>query len=84
MKGNRKEISKEIREIERRIRLIEKKAASLRRREKVSPREAFKRKFPDLQVDPELFKLVGIDPPLSLSSEKKAVREAINLLYESK
>lgn len=84
MKGNRKEIIKEIREIKRRLRLVEKKAASLKKEKKVSPREAFARKFPDFKVDPELFELVGIDPPLSLRSEKKAIREAINLLYESK
>ena len=84
MKANRKEIVKEIREIKRRLRLVEKKAAHLRTGKKVSPIEVFKRKFPALQVDAELSKLVGIDSPLSLRSEKKAIRDAINLLYESK
>ncbi len=84
MKVSRKEIIKEIREIKRRLRLVEKKTASLKKEKKVSPRQAFERKFPDFKVDAELFDLVGIDPPLSLRSEKKAIREAINLLYESK
>jgi len=84
MKANRKEIIKEIREIKKRLRLVEKRAASLKKEQKVSPKDAFRKKFPDLQVDPELFQLVGIDPPLSLRSEKKAIREAINLIYESK
>jgi len=75
---------REIREIKRRLKLIEKKAASLQKEKKELPREAFKRKFPYLQVDPELFKCVGIDPPLSLRREKKAIREAIELFYESK
>jgi len=84
VRANRKEIMREIREIKRRLKLIEKKAASLQKEKKESPREAFKRKFPYLQVDPELFKCVGIDPPLSLRREKKAIREAIDLFYESK
>jgi len=84
VKANHKELLKEIREIKKRLRLVEKKAASLKRGKRMSPEEAFRKKFPDLQVDPELLKLVGIDPPLSLRSEKKAIRDAINLLYESK
>jgi hypothetical protein len=84
MKPNHREILREIREIKKRLRLVEKKAASLKRERKVSPEEAFRKKFPSLRVDPELFKLVGIDPPLSLRSEKRAIREAISWLYESK
>lgn len=84
MKASRTEVLKEIREINRRLKLVEKKAAGLRREKRVSAKEAFKRKFPKIQVDPDLLKLVGIDPPLALRREKKAIREAINLFYESK
>ena len=84
MKANHKGIAKEIREIKRRLWLIEKKAVILKKEKKGSPEEAFKRKFPDLHVDPELFKCVGIDAPLSLRREKEALRDAIDLFYESK
>lgn len=84
MKANHKGIAKEIREVRKRLRLIEKKAAMLKKEKKEPPEEAFKRKFPDLHVDSELFKCVGIDAPLSLRREKKALRDAIDLFYESK
>ena len=84
MKANHKGIAKEIREIKRRLRLIEQKATSLKKEKKGSPEAAFKKKFPDIHVDPELFKCVGIDGPLSLRKEKKALRDAIDLFYESK
>lgn len=84
MKANHKGIAKEIREIKRRLRLIEQKATGLKKEKKESPEEAFKKKFPDVHVDPELFKCVGIDAPLSLRREKMALRNAIDLFYESK
>jgi len=84
MKRDRKEIIREIREIKGRLRLVEKKAAGLRKGKRVAPEEAFEMKFPGLKVDPELFNLVGIDPPLNLRGEKKAIREAVNVLFESK
>ena len=37
--------------------------------------KAFQRRYPDIVVDPELLKLVGIDPPLNLESEREALRE---------
>lgn len=84
MKANRKEVLRDIREIRRRLSLVEKKAAALNGDKKISPKKAFQRKFPGLDVNPDLFKWVGIDPPLSIRREKEAVREAIKRLYESK
>jgi hypothetical protein len=81
---NRKELIKEIQEIKRRLRLVEKSAAGLKKAKKAPPEEALKRKFPALRVDPELLKCVGIDPPLSLRREKQALRDAIDVFYESK
>ncbi len=40
-------------------------------------KKAFEQRSPDLAIDPTLFRLVGVDPPLSLGAEKTAVREAL-------
>jgi len=84
MKANRKEVLRDIREIRRRLNLVEKKAALFSRGKMIPPKEAFQKKFPNLEVDPELLKWVGIDPPLSIRKEKEAIRDAINRIYESK
>ncbi|MGH7772738.1 MAG: hypothetical protein ACREQA_10965 [Candidatus Binatia bacterium] len=84
MKANRKEVLKDIREIRRRLNLVEKKAVVFSRGKMIPPKEAFQKKYPTLEVNPDLFKWVGIDPPLSIRKEKEAIRQAINRLYESK
>lgn len=84
MKVNRKEVLRDIREIRRRLNLVEKKAAALNREKKSPPKKAFQQKYPNLDVNPDLFKCTGIDPPLSIRREKAAIREAIKQLYESK
>lgn len=39
--------------------------------------KAFQRRYPDIVVAPELFRLLGIDPPLNLESEREGLRELI-------
>jgi hypothetical protein len=39
--------------------------------------KAFQQRYPDIAVDPELFRLVGVDPPLNVESEREALREFI-------
>jgi hypothetical protein len=41
-----------------------------------SVRRAFYARYPLFQVDDDLLKLVGIDPPMDVRSEKRALREA--------
>jgi hypothetical protein len=40
--------------------------------------KAFEECYPELPVDPALFRLVGVDPPLRLDTEKAAVRQALS------
>ena len=40
-------------------------------------RRAFRQRYPDVAVDPALFRLVGVDPPLTLNAEKAALHEAV-------
>ena len=84
MKANRRELLRDIREIRRRLGIVEKKATILGKDRKASSKAAFRKKFPDVKINPDLFKWVGIDPPISIGKEKEAIREAINQLYESK
>ncbi|HXQ22041.1 MAG TPA: hypothetical protein VN812_10250 [Candidatus Acidoferrales bacterium] len=37
--------------------------------------KAFERRYPDIAVDAELFRLVGVDLPLSLENEREVLRE---------
>lgn len=39
--------------------------------------KAFRQRYPDIPVDAALFRLVGVDPPLSLDAERTALREAL-------
>jgi hypothetical protein len=80
----RDQILKEIREIKRRLRFVERKAAALQKTRTISPRDAFQRKYPHVRLDPKLFKLVGIDPPLSVQEEKRAIRETIAGWFEAR
>lgn len=50
--------------------------SSLRAKPKEAQR-AFEQRYPDVEVDPALFRLVGVDPPLSVEREKAALREAL-------
>jgi len=47
-------------------------------------KKAFEQRYPDLAVDSTLFRLVGVDPPLSLADEKAAVREALGDRFAAK
>lgn len=39
--------------------------------------KAFRLRYPDVAVDPALFRLVGIDMPVSLDAERAALGEAL-------
>jgi hypothetical protein len=78
MKTERQEeLFKEIQAIKRRLHLVERKAAALQKVKPSSVRSAFQRKYPHVRIDPQLFRLVGSDPPLSLEEEKRELREVI-------
>ncbi len=68
MKAERREdIFEEIRQLKRRLSIVERKAAALQKPKPTSVRKAFRRKYPHIHIAPQLFNLVGIDPPLSLA-----------------
>ena len=78
MKIDRREtIFKEIQELKRRLSLVERKAAALQRPKPASVRAALQRKYPHVHIDPQLLRMVGSDPPLTLAEEKKELRNAI-------
>ena len=70
-------ILKEIQELKRRLYQVERKAAALQKTKPATVRSAFQKKYPHVRIDPQLFRLVGSDPPLSLEEEKRELREAI-------
>lgn len=70
-------IMKEIQELKRRLALVERKAAALQKPTPTSVRNALRRKYPQVRIDPQLFRLVGSDPPLSLAKEKKELRDIL-------
>jgi hypothetical protein len=85
MKTERQEnILKEIQELKRRLYRVERKAAALQKTKPSSARSAFQEKYPHVRIDPQLFSLVGSDPPLSLEEEKREIREAIAARFKDK
>jgi hypothetical protein len=82
--ARQEEILKEIQELKRRLSLVEQKAAALQKQKPASVRSALQRKYPHVRVDPQLWRLVGSDPPLSLTEEKKALRDAIATRFADK
>lgn len=82
--GRQENIFKEIQELKRRLSLIERKAAALQKPKPASVRNAFQRKYPHVRIDPQLLRLVGIDPPLSLAEEKRELRNAIIVRFADK
>jgi hypothetical protein len=85
MKIERQEkILKEIQQLKRRLYLVERKAAALQKTNPATVRSAFQKKYPHARIDPQLFSLVGSDPPLSLAEEKGELREAIAARFEDK
>jgi hypothetical protein len=85
MKIERQEkILKEIQELKRRLYLVERKAAALQKIKPATVRSAFRKKYPHVRIDPQLFSLVGSDPPLSLEEEKGELHEAIAARFEDK
>ncbi len=78
MKTDRQEnIFKEIQELKRRLSLVERKAAALQRPKSASVRAALQKKYPHVRIDPQLLRMVGSDPPLDLTDEKKELRNVI-------
>ena len=78
MKSERQDtIFKEIQELKRRLSLVERKAAALQRPKPASVRTAVQRKYPHVRIDPQLLRMVGSDPPLTLAEEKKELRNTI-------
>ena len=82
--GDTNAILRELRELERRLRVVERKAAAIRRTSASSPRIQFWKKYPGLDIDPGLFKLVGIDSPVRVRQEKRAIREAIAAWFDTR
>ena len=77
-------IFEEIRELKRRLSLVEQKAIALQKPKPASVRNAFQRKYPHIYIDPQLLSLVGSDPPLSLAEEKKELRDIIATRFTNK
>ena len=77
-------IFKEIQELKRRLSLVERKAAAVQKPKPASVRRAFQKKYPHVRIDPQLLRLVGIDPPLSLVEEKRELRNAIAARFADK
>jgi len=73
------EIFKEIRELKRRLSLVERKAVALQKPKPASVQNVFRRKYPHVRIDPQLLSLVGSDPSLSLAKEKRDLREGVNV-----
>jgi hypothetical protein len=63
---------------------VERKAATLQKPKLSSVRNAFQKKYPHVRIDPQLFSLVGSDPPLSLEEEKRDLREVIAARFADK
>jgi hypothetical protein len=80
----RENIFEEIRQLKHRLSIIERKAATLQKPKPNSIRNAFRRKYPHMHIDPQLFGLVGIDPPLSLVDEKRELRDIIAERFDQK
>jgi len=77
-------IFEEIRQLKRRLSIVERKAAALQKPKRTSVRNAFRRKYPHIRIDPQLFDLVGIDPPLSLTEEKSELRDVVVERFDKK
>jgi hypothetical protein len=77
-------IFEEIRQLKRRLSIVERKAAALQKPKLTSVRKAFRRKYPHVHISPPLFRLVGIDPPLSLAEEKKELWDVIAERFDRK
>jgi hypothetical protein len=81
---HREKILKEIQELKRRLSLVERKAAALQKPKPASVRNAFQSKYPQVRIDPQLLRLVGSDPPLSLAEEKRDLRNTIAARFTDK
>jgi hypothetical protein len=77
-------ILQEIQDLKRRLYLVERKATALQKEKPSSVRSALLRKYPHVRVDPQLLRLIGSDPPLSLKEEKQELREAIAARFADK
>lgn len=85
MKTNRQEkILLEIQDLKRRLYRVERKAAALQKPKSSIVRSVLRKKYPHVQIDPQLLSLVGSDPPLSFKEEKQQLREAIADRFDEK
>jgi len=82
--GRQEKILKEIQELKRRLYRVERKAAVLQKTKPPTARSIFRKKYPHVRIDPQLFNLVGSDPPLSLEEEKRELRETIAARFDDK
>lgn len=57
--------------------LLEQKQQDQRRDSRTAAREEFRRRYPRLAVDPELFALVGIHPATPVEEDKRLIRAQI-------
>ncbi len=82
--GRQEKILQEIQELKRRLYRVERKAAALQKTKPSAVRNVFQKKYPHVRIDPQLFSLVGSDPPLSLEEEKRELRDAIAARFDEK
>ena len=82
--GRQEKILQEIQELKRRLYHVEREAAALQKTKPSAVRNVFQKKYPHVRIDPQLFSLVGSDPPLSLEEEKRELRDAIAARFDEK
>ena len=67
----------ETRARQRRVRRQRRAATTHVRADARAARKAFQQRYPNIPVDPALFRLVGVDPPLNQDAEREALREVL-------
>lgn len=61
----------------RRVRMRRRAAPNHVRADARETRKAFQRRYPDIPVDPALFRLVGVDAPLHRDASHEAIGEVV-------
>ena len=77
-------ILQEIQDLKRRLYRVERKAAALRKPKSSVARSAFRKRYPQVHIDPQLLSLAGSDPPLTLEEEKRQLYDAIADRFDEK
>jgi len=80
-KASVKQLREELREIKRRLRSIERQVNHLEVGQGLSPREEFKRAFPDVKIDPQWFKVVGSLPPSPVEEDGSELSRIVEERY---